>query len=89
MNETLVVRLSDYHKEQVQVYATHRSSSIWDITINDMNGIWLGDGKYIAEHNRGIEDCDAQFSELDYRLIEEALGIMVKEIIDDSKESVK
>jgi len=86
MNETFVVRLSDY---QVQVYATHRSSSVWDITINDMNGIWLGDGKYVAEYGRGIEDCDAQFSETDYRLMDEALGIMVKEIIDDSKESVK
>jgi hypothetical protein len=80
-NETLVVRLSDYSKERVQIYATHRGGMRWDITINDMDNIWLGDGKYIAEYGRGIEDCDAQFSETDYRLIDEALGLMVKESV--------
>ena len=79
MSNTLIVNLSDYPKERVQVYAEHRGGMKWDITINDMDNIWLGDAVYYSKYNYGLQDCGAQFTEVDYRLIEEALGIMVQE----------
>ena len=79
MTASLLVNLSDFYKKRVRVYMEHQHKMCWNISISDVDGIWLGDGKYIAEYNRGIEDCDASFSETDYRLIEEALGSIIKE----------
>jgi len=79
-NETIVVNLSDYAGGRVQIHATQSAANPthWDISICTMERVWLADGKYVAEYARGIEDCDANFSETDYRLMDEALGLMAK-----------
>lgn len=82
VKESILVNLTDYQGgARVQIHAEQSAlrPTFWDISISNLEGIWLGDGVYIAEHGRGIEDCDAQFSELDYRLMDEALGLMAKE----------
>jgi hypothetical protein len=81
--DTVVVNLSDYAEGRIQIHATQTETkpTHWEISIFSMDRIWLGDGKYIAEHGRGIEDCDANFSEIDYRSMDEALGIMAKEFL--------
>jgi hypothetical protein len=80
-NDTIVVNLSDYAEGRVQIHATQSETkpTHWEISIFSMDRVWLGDGKYVAEYGRGIEDCDANFSEVDFRLMDEALGIMAKE----------
>lgn len=86
--ETILVNLTDYKGGRVRICAKQDSQhkESWDISITTPEGIWLGDGKYVAEHGRGIEDCDAQFSELDYRLMDEALGLMVNELGGEQKD---
>ena len=87
--ETIVVNLNDYRGQchnRVQIHATQQENpKIWDITISSMEGIWYGDGVYVAEHGRGIEDCDAQFTEGDYRIMESALGLMVLQLEEDKE----
>lgn len=87
--ETILVNLTDYKGgSRVQIHAEQSDTrpTLWEISISNLEGIWLADGKYVAEHGRGIEDCDAQFSELDYRLMDEALGLMVKELGGEQKD---
>lgn len=87
MRENVIVNLSSESKyPRVEIVAERRGqSTTWDISIFSFDRIWLGDGIYVAEYGRGIEDCDANFSDLDYRLMDEALGLMVIEVNESAE----
>lgn len=83
VKESILVNLTDYQGgARVQIHAEQSATrpENWGITITTPEGIWLGDGEYIAQYGRGIENCDCQFTDLDFRLMDEALGLMAKEL---------
>lgn len=80
VNERMRVNLNNNVWVWVCAESNKEDVKKWDIDIYSSENIWLGNGVYIPEYSMGLRDCDAQFSDDDYDLIDKALGMMFLEI---------
>lgn len=75
----MIVNLQDYAISRIQVLSSHRGDKVWDIEFATLDGNMLGEATYVNQYGEGLQDCDIPFSELDCRLISEAIGTDILE----------